>query len=377
VKLMRYIGGQLLFSTSITVAAMVLPIVLTIVVGHVPFRALMIGFWWPALVGSLPSTAFMILPVAVSVALVWTYGALATDGIVAVLYSSRLSPFGLLKPAMPFILFYTLAGYGLGMIVAPATSSFLHDTIFTVKNNIDPRLLEEGKFYEVPDGTSALSFDRWVGTWEVEKMFVRERRPDGTERLISSDRAEFVKSGDSLFVILKKGRVHSMRPGAKNATSVDFEQIAQPLGVGGTNTVKKRDWRGVYEMPMAEFLTAQSNPQMSEWDRRLFASEAVKRFVLPAMCLSHALLALGLLLSFGPLTGRRGLKPSVIALLCVGLHAGGIGLAEALSSATFYSPGLMGMVVTLEGMVGLGLLLRQQFGWTMLKRQPSFRPATA
>ncbi len=44
--------------------------------------------------------------------------------------------------------------------------------------------MEEGKVYELPEGTSAISFDRWIGPWEVEKVFVRERLADGTERLI-------------------------------------------------------------------------------------------------------------------------------------------------------------------------------------------------
>ncbi len=92
-----------------------------IVVSHVPFRALMLGFWWPALVGSGPATTFMIMPVAVSVALVWSYGTMANEGIIAVLYSSRLSPFALLRPALLFMLLYTAGGYALGLVIAPAT----------------------------------------------------------------------------------------------------------------------------------------------------------------------------------------------------------------------------------------------------------------
>ncbi len=367
-KLFLLITRQLLLSTTVVLAALVLPIVMTIVVSHVPFRALMLGFWWPALVGSGPATTFMIMPVAVSVALVWSYGTMANDGIIAVLYSSRLSPFALLRPALLFMLLYTAGGYALGLVIAPATSGYLHDTIYTIREGTDPRLMEEGKVYEMPEGTSAISFDRWIGPWEVEKVFVRERLADGTERLIVAERAQFIKTDDSLFVLLKRGRIHSMKPGSKAASSGDFEQIAQPLGIGGTNKIRKREWRGVYEMSLSDFMKNRSDPHLIDMVKRHYASEAVKRFVVPVMSLTHSLLALGLLLTFGPLTGRRGLKPIVVALICVGLHTGAIALAEGLSTLTPYSPGLMGLLVTAEGGIGLALLARQQFGPLSLLR---------
>ncbi len=96
-----------------------------------------------------------------------------------------------------------------------------------------------------------------------------------------AERAQFIKTDDSLFVLLKRGRIHSDETGLQGRLLRDFEQIAQPLGIGGTNKIRKREWRGVYEMSLGDFMKNRSDPHLIDMVKRHYASEAVKRFVVP------------------------------------------------------------------------------------------------
>ena len=365
-KLSLFLGRHIVAVSLVALAAMVTPIVLTTVISHVPFRALMLGFWWPAFLGIAPSAVYIILPAAVGVGVAWTYTAFASEGIIAVMYSSRMSVARLCRPAIVVAMAGTVICYAFSAWIAPATSKNIHDTIFTIQNNLDPRLLEEGRFYNISDGQSSISFERWLDTWEVEKIFIREKFRDGTERLIVADRGVFIKKDDDLFILLKRGRVHSMVPRSGSSSSAEFDQIAQPMGANGTTKINKRQWKGVYEMGHEEFMAYEKKPNLSAQDRRHWASEVVKRFIVPLMTLSHSLLGLGMVLTFGPLTGRRGLNTAVVAVSIILLHAGSISLSEFVATATVYSPGVMLLFVICEALLGLALIVRQQVGhWSL------------
>jgi lipopolysaccharide export system permease protein len=131
------------------------------------------------------------------------------------------------------------------------------------------------------------------------------------------------------------------------------------LDMQGTNGMPKRGWRGVFEMPGAEFMSAWPGRNA---DKRVLAdwmSEAAKRFGIPILALAHALLAIGLVLTLSNATGRNA--TTVAALIAIpAIHIGILIGTESVVRRDPFLVYLVAVAIAAEFVIALVLILRQQ-----------------
>ena len=106
-----YLGKRVLLTALVVQIALTIPVVLSALFHQLPPAALRGGLLGPALVGTLPTVTYIALPISVGVAAALEFSRMSSEGMVAVLYSLRLSAWSIARPAIICALGATALGY--------------------------------------------------------------------------------------------------------------------------------------------------------------------------------------------------------------------------------------------------------------------------
>ncbi len=293
-----YLGRRVFFSVLLLEVGLCVPVVLTQLFHYLPASAVRSGLLMPALMGTLPTAIYLALPMAVGIAVALEFSRMAAEGMIAVLYSLRLSVVSVCLPATIVALIAVVLGYWTSIYIAPDNVGQMHDVIYVIRNSLNHRMLEPAQFYTFDHGTRTLYFKRWKSEDVVEGMFIHQiNKKKKEEEIITAKQTEFRRNEHGVLLVMSHGTLQSRPDGSDEIRTADFDQYVIQLDMQGTNGMPARGWRGVFEMPGHEFINAwpgRDGPKqlLSDW-----MSEAAKRFGIPILALTHALLAIGLVLT--------------------------------------------------------------------------------
>jgi lipopolysaccharide export system permease protein len=311
-----YLAKRIALTALLIETVLCVPLVMTSLFQSLPAAAVRGGLLWPALLGTMPAVLYLALPMAVGVAVALEFSRMSTDGMIAVLYSLRLSAWSLCVPAVVVAMIAVGAGYWLSSWFAPTYVGQMHDVLFVIRNSLNHRMLEPAHFYTFDKGARTLYFERWRSADVATGMFIHQFSADkDEEQIINAREAEFRRNEQGVVIVLSDGSIETLPHGGASLRTANFDQYVVPVDMQGAGALPKRDWRGVFELPMGEFFLARPIP---EWDPRGFAewtSEATKRALIPLLALTHALLAIGLVLTLSAATGRAsGATAAILAI---------------------------------------------------------------
>lgn len=354
-----YLGRRIFLTVVLLEVGLCVPVVMTQLFHYLPSSAVRSGLLMPALMGTLPTAVYLALPMAVGVAVALEFSRMAAEGMIAVLYSLRLSVLSICVPAAAVAAIAVVLGYWVSIIVAPNNVGQMHDVIYVIRNSLNHRMLEPAQFYTFDNGSRTLYFKRWKTEDIVEGMFIHQyNATKKEEEIITAKQTEFRRNDHGVLLVMTHGSFQSRPNGSDEIRTADFDQYVIQLDMQGTNGMPKRGWRGVFEMPGAEFLAAwpgRDKPQiLADW-----MSEAAKRFGIPIMALSHALLAIGLVLTLSSTTGRNATTMAALVAIPV-IHIGILIGTESLVRRDPFLVFLVAVAIGLEFVVALTLILRQQ-----------------
>lgn len=358
-----YLGKGVLISALTIQIALSVPVVLSSLFHYLPPAAVRGGLLWPALLGTLPTVTYIALPMAVGVAIALEFARMTNEGMIAVLYSLRLSVWSICFPAIVCAVAATFLGYLISCWIAPHYVGNMHDVIHVIRNSLNHRMLEPATFYSFDYGKRTIYFERWRTPDIAANIFIRQVSLEKhEEEVIKAEQAEFRRNENGVVMILSHGSVEILSMGASKARVAEFDENAIPLPMQGNGELPHRDWRGLFELPLPQFLaelnwTHLARSRLAEW-----SSEAAKRFVIPILALSHALLGMGLVLTVGNATGRRSVAVSIVIVAIPAFHIGILVAAESLVRIDPRLVALVGLLVLAEFLAGVGLLQRQQRG---------------
>lgn len=336
------------------------PVVMTSLFHYLPPAAISGGFLLPALLGTLPTALYLALPMSVGVAVAIEFARMASDGMIAVLYSLRLSARAICAPAAFVGMAAVVIGVWTSSVFAPAHVGQMHDVIHVIRNSLDHRMLEPARFYSFDKGAWTLYFERWLSSDVAAGMFIHQISEEkNEEQVIGAAEAEFRRTEQGVLLVLSKGSILTRTRGGTALRSANFAEYVMPIDLQGSGDLPHRNWRGVFELPLVEFFLSipvrETDPRRySEW-----MSEAAKRCGIPFLGLAHALLAMGLVLTVGAATGRGSRAATATALAIPVVHVAILVLAETLVR---YDPGLVwfvGVAIGLELVVAMILIERQ------------------
>jgi lipopolysaccharide export system permease protein len=356
-------------ATLFVASGLCIPVVMTSLFQYLPAAAIRGGLLMPALLGTFPTVLYLALPVAVGVAVALEFARMSADGMIAVLYSLRLSTWAISAPAAFVAIVAVITGYWISTVFAPSHVGEMHDVIYVIRNSLNHRMLEPAHFYTFDNGERTLYFRRWLSEDVVSGMFIRQFSPEKNEdQVILAREAEFRRNAHGCVLILSNGSIETIPADGTTVRTANFDEYAMPIGMQGSGGLPQRSWRGVFELPLLEFLREQ--PAYDHLYPTFYAewmSEAAKRFGVPLLALGHALFAIALVLTVGSASGRAPtaamatmLAPPVIqvvVLIC----------AETLVRKNPHFVWLVGLAIALEFAAAIILISRQNANFVMPK----------
>lgn len=358
-----YLGKRIVLTALAVQIALTIPVVLSALFHNLPPAALRGGLVWPALIGVLPTVSFIALPMAIGVAVALEFSRMVSDGMIAVLYSLKLSVWSIAKPAILAAVGATALGYAISLWIAPTYVGTMHDVLNVIRHALNHRMLEPGKFYTFEGGTRTIYFERWDTPDIARNVFIRQYSDEKkTEETITAASAEFRRNEESVVMILSRGAIQSRPDSGDRVRVTNFDEYAISLPMQGTKGLPQRSWQGTFEFSTPQLLKVYSFIGVTPQFRAEWISEAVKRFVIPLLSLGHALLGIGLVLNVGSATGRRSMAASAIIAVLPAIHVGVLIAAETLIRVQPALAFVVVLIVLGECALGAWLIQRQQRG---------------
>lgn len=364
-----YLGKRVLLGAFVVQIALTIPVVLSALFHQLPPAAMRGGLVGPALIGTLPTVTYIALPMAFGVAAALEFSRMASEGMIAVLYSLRLSAWAIARPAIVCALGATAFGYLCSCWLAPHYVGTMHDVLNVISHSLNHRMMEPGQFYTFEEGKRTVYFERWDTPDIAANVFIRQYSAEKkSEETITASKAEFRRNDSNVVMVLSRGQIQSRPDSGAHVRVSDFDEYAISLPMQGAKGLPPRPWKGVFELSMFDFI---GYLKFAVYDPRIFAewtSEAVKRFAIPLLALAHTLLGIGLVLNVASATGRRSVAASAVIAVLPAVHIGILVAAEALIRIHPAFAILVAGLVAAEIGVGAMLIQRQQRGETTVRR---------
>ena len=358
--LYAYLARRMALSALLIEVCLCVPVTMTSIFHYLPPTAIKGGLLLPALLGTMPTVLYIALPISVGVAVMLEFIRMASEGMIAVLFSIRLSVWSICLPAVVVALGAVGAGYWISSYVAPSYVGEMHDVIYVIRNSLNHRMLEPAHFYTFDDGKRTLYFQRWRTPDLAENVFINQFNPDKKEeQIITAAAAEFRRNETGVVMIMKNGSIQTRPEGQPNMRAANFDEYVMPLAMQGSGAMPKRSWRGVFEIPGIEFfrdatVEAEDPHRFSEW-----ASEAAKRTIIPFLSLTHVLFGIAMVLTVSNATGRGSTATTLTVLVVPALH---IAMLIGMETLVRRDPLLIWIVV-------LAVAAELAAALTMLQRQ--------
>ena len=363
-----YLSKRIALATLLVATGLCVPVVMTTLFQYLPPAAIRGGLLMPALLGILPTVVYIALPMAVGVAVALEFARMSADGMIAVLYSMRLSAWAISFPAASVAIAAAAAGYWISSVFAPAHVGQIHDVIYVIRNSLNHRMLEPAQFYTFDNGARTLYFRRWRSADVVSGMFIHEfSAAKKEEQIITATAAEFRRNANGVVLIMSEGSIETIPADGSSIRTANFDEYAMPIGMQGSGALPQRNWRGVFERPFLEFF--RERPSSGE-DPRQFAewmSEAAKRCGIPLLALVHALLAIGVVLSVASASGGASAAITATMLAIPAIHVAILVCAETLVRQDPRFIWFVGLAIVAEFVTAVILIARQNANFPLSK----------
>jgi lipopolysaccharide export system permease protein len=363
-----YLSKRIALATLLIATGLCVPVVMTTLFQFLPAAAIRGGLLMPALLGILPTVLYIALPMAVGVAVALEFARMSADGIIAVLYSMRLSAWAISFPAVSVAIAAAAAGYWTSFVFAPAHAGQMQDVIYVIRNSLNHRMLEPAQFYTFDDGARTLYFRRWRSADVVSGMFIHQFSTEkNEEQIITATEAEFRRNANGVVLIMSNGSIETIPADGSTILTANFDEYAIPIGMQGSGSLPQRNWRGVFELPFLEFF--RERPSSGEDPRRFdeWMSEAAKRCGIPALALVHALLAIGLVLNIASASGGASAAARAPLLAIPAIHVAILVCAETLVRQDPRFVWFVGFAIIVEFAAAIILIARQNANFTLPK----------
>jgi lipopolysaccharide export system permease protein len=355
-----YLSKRIALATLLIATGLCVPVVMTTLFQYLPAAAIRGGLLMPALLGILPTVVYLALPMAVGVAIALEFARMSADGMIAVLYSMRLSAWAISFPAASVAIAAAAAGYWISSVFAPAYVGRMQDVIYVIRNSLNHRMLEPAQFYTFDNGTRTLYFRRWRSADVVSGMFIHQfSTAKNEEQIITATEAEFRRNANGVVLIMSDGSIETIPGDGSSIRTANFDEYAMSIGMQGADSLPQRNWRGVFELPFLEFF--RERPSSGEDPRRFaeWMSEAAKRCGMPLLALAHALLAIGLVLNIAAASGGASAAVTATMLAIPAIHVAILVCAESLVRQDPRFVWFVGLAIVAEFAAAIILIERQ------------------
>lgn len=340
----RYLFSHLLWPTVIVTASLTGIVWLTQVMRFLDFiltRGLSLGDFLYLTGLMLPSLLLILMPIALSIAVMFTYNKLTAESELIVLNAVGVSKWELAKPALTLAAICTVICYALALFIMPESNARFRDIRTLFRDKYASILLEEEVFNSPMDGVTVFVRERDANNNLGGILLHDSRDPKFSVSMIAeSGRVEQTESGPKFYL------QHGMRQELKNGriSWLAFDNYALEIAFYGQNVSRsespeEQDILGLYQ-----------RDGLTEKEARAYRAEANQRLTWPLFAIALPLFAIATL--FSSEFNRRGQSRRMIAA-SIGLALivlAYFSLRNLTAKYGFLSPGLYVLVLAVAGL---------------------------
>lgn len=242
----------------------------------------------------LPMVMSILLPVAMFIAVIFTYSKMTMDSELIVLRACGMSQGTLARPAISMAVLVALICYAVNLFFMPLAYREFKDLQFSIRNDYSSVLLQEGTFNNVVEGVTVYVRER-KSDGELLGILVHDERIPDKPVTMMAERGALVHTPNGPRVVMANGNRQAIEKGREQQLSIlyfdqytlDFDTATQSGGVR---------WREARERYIDELFW----PGDSADDIRARASlraEGHQRLSSPLLTLAFTLIALAGLLA--------------------------------------------------------------------------------
>ncbi|HEX6978167.1 MAG TPA: LPS export ABC transporter permease LptF [Alphaproteobacteria bacterium] len=260
----------------------------------------------------LPRFFYLILPIAVFTAVLFTYNKLIADGELVVLRSAGLAPLQLARPALVLAVIVVAIEYSLSLYFLPLSYREFKDMEFDARSDYSALLLREGSFNDIGEGITVYVRSR-EADGELRGILLHDTRERDGVITLMAERGRLAITDEGPRVILVNGNRQQVDRENGKLSILYFERYSVDLG--GMTRKQTQRWRDPSERYLHElFLPPEEQPADRMAVNRLHA-EGHSRLTTPLLAFAFTLLSLAALLS-GEFN-RRGQSRRVLVAIAI------------------------------------------------------------
>jgi lipopolysaccharide export system permease protein len=233
----------------------------------------------------LPRFLDIILPIALFIAVLFTYAKLTAESELVVMRAVGLGPSGLARPALMLAGLVVAVLFVLSGWLLPAATRAFKDLQFEIRHQFASAVVQEGTFTPVADRLTVYVRSR-AQSGELTGILVQDDRDKTKSITIIADRGVLVETESGPRVVMENGTRQQLDAATKKLSMLTFDRYTLDLGeirdapVGREREPRERDVTDLWAEASAE------PPVIVERHLRLAAPLAALSFtLLPLACL--------------------------------------------------------------------------------------------
>ncbi|HWK44376.1 MAG TPA: LPS export ABC transporter permease LptF [Stellaceae bacterium] len=303
---------------------------------------------------TLPQWLAIVLPVALVIAVIFTYNKLTADSELIVMRATGLSQFGLAAPGMAMALIGTAMMLSLTLYLLPASKNEFKDLQFRIRNQFTSVLLQDGQFNTVSDTLTVYVRAR-DANGELLGLLIQDTRDPARPVTLTAERGAIVQTETAPRVLMLNGTRQTYNTARGELQVLSFERNTLDLG-------DFRDAPGARQLQpderyVGDLFAPSDADTIDQVMRTRLTVEGHQRLLAPLYCISFTLVGLACLLT-GELNRRgQGRRLLVAFSLVLVLQATDIGFNN-LSNRAPLAIILMYLNVIVPSVISTYLVLR-------------------
>lgn len=255
----------------------------------------------------IPVLLTVVLPVALMIAVIYTFNAMNTDSELVVINASGAPQSSVLKPVLLVALVCTLIVASMTLYFSPLSFRTWQALITNVRGNIVTQFMREGSFLQIaPNLTFHIRSRNPDGS--MQGIFVADDRAADVSATYLAERGAIIDNPLGLFLIMTNGTIQQRGKLDDSISMIEFSSYAFDLSTftsGATEPVLQPNERPTEYL----FSPDPDDPYYRQFPTK-FAAELHDRFTAPIYCFLFALVPM---LFLGQAGTSRQSRTAVIA----------------------------------------------------------------
>ena len=241
----------------------------------------------------LPMVMSVLLPVALFIAVVFTYTKMTMDSEIVVFQACGMSHGDLAKPAFAVTGIVMALCYLLNVYLMPLAYREFKDLQFSIRHNYTTVLLQEGAFNTVADGVTVYVRERHTDG-ELLGILVHDERVPEKPVTMMAERGALVQTPNGPRVIMINGNRQAVERSREQLSILYFERYS--IDFGAPEQGAEGRWREARERFIHELFTPGDTID-DQRNARALRAEGHQRLASPLLAAAYAMIALVALLA--------------------------------------------------------------------------------